>query len=203
MPVSVLAVAVWPNGWHPISPEFIAPLCFLTNSGQHFDAGSQIRRWNIRKQFMPKFIRRRFDLNNDALGALTKMNRVAATIMRRASARDPTFPLQPMQQRHDSRFFHAQARRDFRLGERIWGDGQMQECAPLCLAQTHRLEPLIQLEAPGTCGPMQERANCFPIRHHGKVELVSMLTNSIVVNQTDASSSIDLKKNNRSMTIVG
>ena len=83
--------------WHRISSEFIPPLCFLTNSGQHIDTGSQLRRRNLRKQFMPKFIRRRFDLNNDALRALTKMDRVAATIMRRAPARDPTFSLQPMQ----------------------------------------------------------------------------------------------------------
>jgi hypothetical protein len=97
MPAPVLAVAVWSSVWHRISSEFIAPLRFLTNSGQHIDTGSQIVRWNIRKQFMPKFVRRRFNLNNDALGAPTKMYRVAATIMRRAPARDPTFPLQPMQ----------------------------------------------------------------------------------------------------------
>jgi len=97
MPVPVLPVVVGSSGWHPISPEFIALLRFLRNSGQHIDTGSQISRRNIRKQFMPKFIRRRFDLNNDALRALTKMDRVAATIMRRAPTRDPTFPLQPMQ----------------------------------------------------------------------------------------------------------
>jgi hypothetical protein len=123
MPVPVLAVAVGSSGWHPISPEFIALLRFLTNSGQHIDTGSQISRRNIRKQFMPKFIRRRFDLDNDALGALTKMDRVAATIMRRAPARDPTFPLQPMQQRHNGWLFHSQSRRDLRLGERIRGHG--------------------------------------------------------------------------------
>jgi len=97
MPVPVLAVVVGSSGWHPISPEFIALLRFLTNSGQHIDAGSQITRRNIRKQFMPKFIRRRFDLNNDALRAPAKVDGVAATIIRRAPARDPTFSLQSMQ----------------------------------------------------------------------------------------------------------
>ena len=97
LPVSVLAIAMGSSRWRPISPEFIALLRFLTNSGQHFDTSSQLGRRNIRKQFMPKSIRRRFDLNNDALRAPTKMNRVAATIMRRAPARDPTFPLQSMQ----------------------------------------------------------------------------------------------------------
>jgi hypothetical protein len=94
---------------------------------------------------MPKFIRRRFDPNNDSLRTPTKMNRVTATIMRGAPARDPTFPLQSMQQRHNGWFFHAQSRRNLRLGKRIRGQGQMQECAPFCLAQTHRLEPVIQL----------------------------------------------------------
>ena len=107
MPVLVLAVSARSSVRRRISPEFIALLRLLTNSGQHTDTGSQFCRRNLRKQFMPKFIRRRFDLNNDSLRTPTKMDRVAATIMRRTPARDPTFPFQPMQQRHDSRFFHA------------------------------------------------------------------------------------------------
>ena len=54
----------------------------------------------------------------------------------------------------------------------------MQQRAPFGLAQTHWFESFVQLQAPGTRSPVQQRPKCFVISHVTQTKLVSMLTNS-------------------------
>jgi hypothetical protein len=135
----VPAVVMQMNSGRSNSSCFIAPFRFLTNPCEHFDAGSQFGRWNVGKQFMSKFVRHRFDLSDNALGAPAKQHFFATAIPVRIPARDPIFPLQTMQQCHDRWLFDAKSRSDLRLSERVGRERQMQERAPLCLAQAHRL----------------------------------------------------------------
>jgi len=85
------------------------------------------------------------------------MHRFATTILQRTFSRHPAIALQTVQQGHKRWFFDAEKRSDLGLGQRTGRHGQMQQGPPLSLAQTHRLQPLVQFQPPGTGGAMQER----------------------------------------------
>jgi len=127
----------------------IAPFRLLANPYEHFNAGSQFGRWNAGKQLMSKFVCRRLDLSDNALGAPAEQHLFATAIAGRIPARDPIFLLQAMQQCYDRWLFHAKSRSDLCLSECVRRERQVQESAPLCLAQTHWLKAFVQFLPPG------------------------------------------------------
>ena len=139
-------------------------LRFLSNAVQHTHASSQFRRRDVVQQFMTKFDRRRADLFDDPLGAGRKMNRLATTIVRRVFARDPAIAFESIQQCNQCRLFNTEKRRDLGLRKRIVRDRQVQQRSPFRLAQSHRFETGVELQAPGPRRTMQKRSKCFGVK---------------------------------------
>lgn len=112
---------------------FVALFRFLANPREYFDTGSQLGRWNVGQQFMSKFVRGGFDRGDNALGALAEVHYFASAIVRRALPRHPTFSLQPVQQRYNAGFFHAEPCCNFRLREcvrRQWTNAKASAILP-------------------------------------------------------------------------
>jgi hypothetical protein len=116
---------------------------------------------------MPQLCSGIVNLGNDLMRFSSKVDCLATTIMRRISAGYPAPLFQAMQQGHERRLFNPEAGSNFRLGEWIGRDGQMKERAPFGLAQAHRFQASIQLQAPGACGPVEEEPEWLkkPVRH--------------------------------------
>ena len=156
---------------------FCAPiplLRLLPDPIQHPDASAQFGRRNIVKQFVSKLERLSLDLFNHTLSAGCQMHCFATTILRRIFSRYPTIAFQPMQQCYKRWFFNPEMGGNFGLGQRPGRDRQMQQRPPFGLAQTHRLESLVQFQPPSAGGAVQERTEYIDILVQS--ELVSMLT---------------------------
>jgi len=174
----VTAVFSGPNASYRAFAIPIALLCLLADAIQHPDARLQIGRRNVVQKFVSKFESGGTDLFNDPAGAWLQVNGFATAIVFRVSSAHPPFALQSVQQGNQSRLFDPEERRDFSLGQRIAGTGQVHQGAPLCLAQTHWFQAFVEFQTPGPGGSVEERTkNIGIIRFHGS-EIVSLLTNS-------------------------
>ena len=86
------------------------------------------------------------------------MDCFATSIMRSGFARHPAIAFEPVQQRHQGRLFNAEMGGNLCLRERTRSNRQMHQCPPFGLTQTHRFEPLVQFQPPGSGRPVQKRA---------------------------------------------
>src|SRR5689334_16060899 len=90
---------------------------------------------------------------------------------------DPAFFFQAMKQSNQGRLFNAGTFSNLRLGERFGRPGKVDQGPPLRLAQSHRLEPLIELQPPGPGRSAEERPERFGIEFfHETRKIVSRLT---------------------------
>ena len=116
----------------------------LPNVLQDPQASSQIRGGNIGQQFMPKLRGCGIDLRNDPMRSLSQVNGLATTIVRSRSARNPATFFEPMQQIYKRGLLNAESLGHFGLSQDSISHGKVQQCPPLGLAQSHRLETGIE-----------------------------------------------------------
>src|SRR6266480_8148459 len=88
----------------------VALLCPLTNPHQYFHARLEIGVCDISQQFVTKFVGSCVDLGNYPLGASAEKHHFATAIMWRICARNPSLPLQAVQQRDHGWLFDSQTR---------------------------------------------------------------------------------------------
>src|SRR5205085_7480823 len=99
-----------------------------------------------------EFVRGTKDLIEHGLRAALEMDNLAAPIVRRFFALDPTIGFEAVEQAGKGRLFNAHVLGDFLLREAIAAAREMHKSAPLALAQTEGTEALVERRAPGTRG---------------------------------------------------
>jgi hypothetical protein len=164
---------------NPVCRRFsVSLLRLLPDAIQYSDTGTQIGRRNVVEKLVSKSESRGTDLFNDPTRARRQMDGLAAAIMRRASARDPTITFESMQQSRQSGLFDSKVRGDLGLSQGAGRDRQMHQGPPLRLAQAHRLESFVQFQSPGPGSAVQERTEMIDVASLHGSKIVSLLTNS-------------------------
>jgi hypothetical protein len=85
---------------------------------QHSNTRPQVSVRNIGEQLMAKPRRGRVDLGDHPMRPPAKVDRFAAAIVRRVSAREPAVSFQAMQKRDKRRLLNPEPLRDLGLSER-------------------------------------------------------------------------------------
>lgn len=162
MSVSTVTIPFQANGLSP--GYFILLFSSIANHRQYAHTNFQFRQRKAGEQLISKLGRRRINSRDDPMRSLPQVNSFTTTIVRRAFARDPAPFFQAMKQRDQRGFFDPEPRGDFRLGQGIGGQRQVQQRAPFRLSKTHRLESRIELQTPGPSRPVEKRAKCLGIK---------------------------------------
>ncbi len=104
------------------------------------------------------------------------MNDLATAIARGFASLDPAVLLQTIEQAGQGWFFNSHSLRDFFLGELfVTGLRKMDQGSPFALAEAEGAEPAIEIGAPGSGGPEEEKSELVGVGG-GHTKLVSVLT---------------------------
>jgi hypothetical protein len=120
-------------------------LRFGANVVQHSHARFKVSRRNSLDQFMAQLQGRCIDPFNYTRGSSSKVHGFASTIVFGIAPENPAGLFQAMKQINQRWLFDAETSSDFGLSQCGLSSRKMQQRAPLGLAQTHRLQALIQL----------------------------------------------------------
>jgi len=129
---------------------------FLPDLCEDADARFKIIRWNILNQFVAQPVRGVENFVEDSFRATLEMDDFAPPVVGRFSPRNPTVLLEPVEQTGEGWLFDAHPLSDFLLREFVPALRNMDERAPLALAQAERAETLIEFGAPGTGGAEEQ-----------------------------------------------
>jgi hypothetical protein len=99
----------------------------------------------------------------DSFRATLEVNDFAPPVVGRFLPLDPTVLLEPVEQTGERWLFNAHALSDFFLGELVPALGNVNERAPLALAQAERAQTLIEFRAPGTSGAEEQKTELIRI----------------------------------------
>jgi hypothetical protein len=150
------------------------------------NAGLEVVRRNIFYEFVAQPVRGVENFFEDSFRATLEMDDFAPPVVGRFSPLNPTILLEPVEQTGERWFFNAHALSDFLLREFVPTLGNVDERAPLALAQAERAETLIEFGAPGTSGAEEQKTELIRVsRWHGR-KLVSVLTNAVSTELSNA-----------------
>jgi hypothetical protein len=142
---------------------------FLPNLREDANAGLEIVRRDILYEFVAQPVRGVENFLQDSLRATLEMDDFAPPVAGRCSPLNPTVLLEPVEQTGEGWLFNAHALSDFLLREFIPALRNVDERAPLALAQAERAQTLIEFSAPGTSGAEEQKTELIRVsrRHAG------------------------------------
>jgi hypothetical protein len=130
---------------------------FLPDLREDANAGLEIIRRNILYEFVAQPVRGVENFLEDSFRATLEMDDFAPPVVGRFSPLNPTVLLEPVEQTGEGWLFNAHALSDFLLREFVPTLGNVDERAPLALAQAERAQTPIEFGAPGaSCAEEQE-----------------------------------------------
>jgi hypothetical protein len=130
---------------------------FLPDLREDADARFKIIRRNILYEFVAQPVRGVENFVEDSFRATLEMDDFAPPVVGRFSPLNPTVLLEPVEQTGEGWLFNAHALSDFLLREFVPTLGNVDERAPLALAQAERAQTLIEFSAPGTSGAEEQK----------------------------------------------
>jgi len=130
---------------------------FLPDLREDADARFKIIRRNILYEFVAQPVRGVENFVEDSVRATLEMDDFAPPVVGRFSPLNPTVLLEPVEQTGEGWLFNAHALSDFLLREFVPTLGNVDERAPLALAQAERAQTLIEFGAPGTSGAEEQK----------------------------------------------
>jgi len=136
---------------------------FLPDLREHADTRFKIIRWNILNQFVAQPVRGVENFVEDSFRATLEMDDFAPPVVGRFSPRNPTVLLEPVEQTGEGWLFDAHPLSDFLLREFVPALRNVDERAPLALAQAERAQTLIELGAPGTSGAEEQKTELISV----------------------------------------
>jgi hypothetical protein len=136
---------------------------FLPDLREHADTRFKIVRRNIFYEFVAQSVRGVKNFFEDRFRATLEMDDFAPPVVGRFSPLNPTVLLEPVEQTSERGFFNAHPISDFLLREFVPTLRNVNERAPLTLAQAERAQTLIELGAPGTSGAEEQKTELISV----------------------------------------